>query len=85
MTYVYLHSEPGLYTVGFYKPDGRWEAESDHSDRELAARRTAFLNGTPPNARACRVCGEDLPAPSDDLSCCGTDDFPEPGDLREST
>lgn len=27
--YVYIRSEPGLYTVGFYAPDGTWHAESD--------------------------------------------------------
>ena len=27
--YVYVKSERNLYTVGFYRPDGRWEAESD--------------------------------------------------------
>ena len=43
--YVYLNSEPGLYTVGFYKPDGRWEAESDHDSKEEAAARVSYLNG----------------------------------------
>jgi hypothetical protein len=28
--YVYIQSEPGLYTVGFYRPNGKWEPESDH-------------------------------------------------------
>ena len=44
--YVYLQSEKLLYTVGFYDPDGQWHPESDHSDREEAAKRVAFLNGT---------------------------------------
>ena len=43
--YVYIKSEPGLWTVGFYKPDGSWEAESDHEDSEKAAARVAYLNG----------------------------------------
>ncbi len=43
--YVYLDSEPGLYTVGFYAPDGRWIAESDHDSREGAAARVHELNG----------------------------------------
>jgi hypothetical protein len=43
--YVYIRSEPGLYTVGFYRPDGKWEAESDHAAREEAAARVAYLNG----------------------------------------
>lgn len=44
--YVYVRSEPGLYTVGFFRPDGRWESESDHDAREAAAERVAWLNGT---------------------------------------
>ncbi len=45
--YVYIQSEKGdypLWTVGFYQ-DGKWNPESDHSDREEAAKRTAWLNG----------------------------------------
>lgn len=45
MPYVYICSEPGLWTVGFYKPDGKWEPESDHGSTELAAARVAYLNG----------------------------------------
>ena len=44
-TWVYLQSEPGLWTVGFYTPAGKWEPESDHTDREQAAARCAWLNG----------------------------------------
>ena len=59
--YVYILSEVGgerwtdglgreqvtcdLYTVGFYRPDGKWEPESDHSDPEEAAKRVSYLNG----------------------------------------
>ena len=43
--YVYIKSEPGLYTVGFYSPDGKWHPESDYNDREEAAKRVHFLNG----------------------------------------
>lgn len=43
--YVYIRSEPGLWTVGFYKPNGDWESESDHSNREEAAARVHYLNG----------------------------------------
>ena len=45
--YVYIRSEPGLWTVGFYGPDGKWHAESDHDSSEDAARRVAWLNGGP--------------------------------------
>jgi len=45
--YVYVRSEPGLFTVGHYHPrTGAWIAESDHDDREAAARRVAWLNGS---------------------------------------
>ncbi len=43
--YVYINSEPGLWTVGFYSPDGFWQAESDHTDAEKAAEKVAWLNG----------------------------------------
>ncbi len=54
MNYVYIQSEKpnpdnnyhSLYTVGFYGPSGKWEPESDHSERELAAKRVAYLNGS---------------------------------------
>lgn len=49
--YVYIRSEPGLWTVGFYHPDGAWwEAESDHGSPEEAAARVAYLNGDDPLA-----------------------------------
>jgi len=43
--YVYIKSEPGLWTVGFYRPSGEWEPESDHSSTDEAAERTHYLNG----------------------------------------
>lgn len=46
--YVYVRSEPGLWTVGFYKPDGAWESESDHGSTQEAADRVAYLNGSSP-------------------------------------
>ena len=54
MSYVYIESESWtddngqhhkLLTVGFYKPDGKFEAESDHEDTRLAAARVHYLNG----------------------------------------
>lgn len=43
--YVYIQSEPALWTVGFYKPDGTWNPESDHNTPIDAATRVSFLNG----------------------------------------
>jgi hypothetical protein len=43
--YVYINSEPGLWTVGFYAPNGEWHPDSDHGDREEAAKRVHYLNG----------------------------------------
>lgn len=50
--YVYKSFEPDLWTVGFYRPDGKWEPESDHDDREEAAKRVAWLNGSGTEARS---------------------------------
>jgi hypothetical protein len=55
--YIYILSERfidldqqqrELWTVGFYKPDGSFEAESDHSEKGAAADRCAWLNGGAP-------------------------------------
>ena len=42
---MYIKSEPNLYTVGFYRKDGRWEAESDWTRSEDAAAQVHYLNG----------------------------------------
>lgn len=34
-----------MWVVGYYRPDGKWEPESDQTDREQAAARVAYLNG----------------------------------------
>lgn len=47
--YVYIQSEPNLYTVGFYDPDGKWHPESDHESANSAAERVAYLNGNNKN------------------------------------
>lgn len=47
--YVYIRAEPNLWTVGFYDPKGEWQPESDYSDREEAAKRVAWLNGSGAN------------------------------------
>lgn len=43
--YVYIKTEPSLWTVGFYKPDGTWTPESDYSTQQEAANRVHYLNG----------------------------------------
>jgi hypothetical protein len=43
--YVYIKSEPGLWTVGFYDPKGKWVSESDYRTADEAAKRVAYLNG----------------------------------------
>jgi hypothetical protein len=43
--WVYIQSEPSLWTVGFYDPSGKWHTDSDHDSREKAAERVAYLNG----------------------------------------
>lgn len=43
--YVYIRSEPNLYTVGFYDPQGQWHPESDWNTTKQAADRVAWLNG----------------------------------------
>jgi hypothetical protein len=43
--WVYITSEPNLYTVGFYDPSGKWHTDSDHSTRQEAGDRVHYLNG----------------------------------------
>ena len=43
--YVYLKSEPQVYTVGFYDPSGKWQPEQDCSTKSEAAERVHYLNG----------------------------------------
>ena len=43
--YVYRQTEPGLYTVGYYDPQGKWNSESDHESRNEAIVRVNYLNG----------------------------------------
>jgi hypothetical protein len=42
--YVYVQTEPGLFTAGYYE-DGKFHPESDHDTKEEAAQRVSFLNG----------------------------------------
>ncbi len=43
--WIYKRTEPGLWTVGFYSPDGEWHTDSDHDTPDSAARRVHYLNG----------------------------------------
>ncbi len=55
MSYVYIQTEKesfeegvwyrSLWTVGFYRPDGKFEPESDHGSAKEAAERVHWLNG----------------------------------------
>ena len=47
--YVYIKSEPMLWTVGFYDPKGNWNPESDYRSANEAAKRVAWLNGYNPS------------------------------------
>lgn len=42
--YVYKATEPNLWTVGFYDPNGEWFPESDHESPDKAAERMMQLN-----------------------------------------
>ena len=44
--WVYIQSEPRLWTVGFYDPKGEWHPDSDWDRREDARERVAHLNGS---------------------------------------
>jgi len=43
--WVFCNFEPGLFTVGYYDPAGKWHPESDHTSRDDAAERVHYLNG----------------------------------------
>jgi hypothetical protein len=45
MSYVYIQTEPKLWTVGFYAPDGKFQPESDYASPTEAAQRVRYLNG----------------------------------------
>jgi len=43
--WCYRRTEPLLFTVGFYDPQGKWHTDSDHNSKAEAASRVSFLNG----------------------------------------
>ena len=42
--WVYVNSEPGLWTVGFYSPDGKWHPDSDWGSQKEAADLTCDIS-----------------------------------------
>jgi len=48
MNWIYKQTEPSLWTVGFYGPDGTWHTDSDHASKAQAGNRAAILNGGRP-------------------------------------
>lgn len=51
MSYHYIRSEPGLWTVGVETATG-WTPESDHASPDEAAARVHYLNGGDASLRA---------------------------------
>lgn len=43
--YIYIETEPGLWTVGHYDPTGKFIPESDWPAMDDAANRVHYLNG----------------------------------------
>lgn len=43
--WVYIQSEPNLWTVGFYDPKGNWHPDRDYTTKAGAAERVHWLNG----------------------------------------
>jgi hypothetical protein len=41
-TWVYIKSEPNLWTVGFYSPDSKWHPDSDWPSAAQAAARVHY-------------------------------------------
>lgn len=43
--WIYIQTEPELWTVGFYDPNGIFHSDSDHDSKQKAGDRVAYLNG----------------------------------------
>jgi hypothetical protein len=67
MSYVYVRSEPSLWTVGHYRPTDDWEPESDHGSPEDAAARVAWLNGSHGTAPGEQTPAAPVPDPTEAL------------------
>jgi hypothetical protein len=60
--YVYIESEPGVFTVGFYTPATTWTPESDHTTQQEAIDRMRYLNGAPESKPPTRAKAAAAPA-----------------------
>jgi hypothetical protein len=56
--WVYKQTEPGLWTVGYYAPNGDWESDSDHGERQAARDKVRWLNGGEVPAFSARIINE---------------------------
>lgn len=64
--WVYLQSEPRLFTVGYYDPKGAWHPDGDYCNQAEAAQRVHYLNGgltMMPNGKG---------AYQENETCCGS-------------
>ena len=57
--WVYIRSEPNIWTVGFHDQKGEWHTDSDHDSKSDAANRVAYLNGTVPLEALRLIAGSD--------------------------
>lgn len=64
--YVYIRSEPGLWTVGHYDPAGKWVPESDWATAREAGARVHYLNGGSDDAGPATLRGRLVHEPTDD-------------------
>jgi hypothetical protein len=53
--YVYIESQKGVFTVGFYDPQKKFRPDSDHETAESAAARVHYLNGGTTDAKLSHV------------------------------
>ena len=49
--WVYISKDRGVYTVGFYDPQGNWHEDVEFVTKDDAAHRVNFLNGGTPSQR----------------------------------
>ena len=43
--YIFQKTEPGIWSVGDFNTDGKWETESEFPTAAEASQRAHFLNG----------------------------------------